>query len=52
MSGDVVTMEDLSDCMNDGPCYGEAGYVGDIEELREYPCNCAYCRGVGEPCET
>lgn len=26
------------------PRYGEVGYRGDIEELREYPCNCYACR--------
>lgn len=22
---------------------GEVGYIGDIDELREYPCNCTEC---------
>lgn len=27
---------------------GEVGYTGDIEELREYPCNCDYCQRMPE----
>lgn len=38
-----LTMADFADCF--GPMQGEVGYTGDIEELREYPCNCPYCRG-------
>ncbi len=43
MSG--LTMEDFADCMTSGPMPGEVGHTGDIEELREYPCNCFNCRG-------
>lgn len=24
--------------------FGDVGYTGDIEELREYPCNCTDCQ--------
>lgn len=34
---------DFSDCINTGPMMGEVGYIGDIDELREYPCNCTEC---------
>lgn len=40
-----LTFADFTDCIVTGPMYGEVGYIGDIEELREYPCNCCYCRG-------
>lgn len=30
---------------------GEVGYVGDIEDLREYPCNCVYCVNAPTPVE-
>lgn len=30
---------------NHGPMYGEVGYLGEIDELLEYPCNCPTCRG-------
>lgn len=43
MSG--LTMEDFEDCIATGPMPGEVGHTGDIEELREYPCNCFTCRG-------
>lgn len=39
-------MEDFEDCFaNPGPMPGEVGHTGDVEELREYPCNCFNCRG-------
>jgi hypothetical protein len=41
------TMEDFADCMSTGPFRGEVGYIGDIEELREYPCNCVTCVTAG-----
>jgi hypothetical protein len=41
----LFTMEDLADCMETGPMLGEVGYIGDIDDLREYPCNCETCRG-------
>lgn len=41
-----LTMEDFADCISTGPMRGEVGFVGDIEELREYPCNCFNCRGA------
>ncbi len=40
----VMTLADLADCMDYGPYLGEVGHLGDIEELREYPCNCFACR--------
>lgn len=36
-------MADFADCMHVGPELGEVGYIGDIDELREYPCNCDTC---------
>ena len=40
----TLTMADFDDCVSTGPLPGEVGYAGDIEELREYPCNCFTCR--------
>ncbi len=37
-------MFDFTDCLVDGPMRGDVGYLGDNEELLEYPCNCIYCR--------
>lgn len=41
-------------CRELEPDFGEVGYKGDIEELREYPCNCIAClEAAGEvPRET
>lgn len=39
----TLTMADFADCMHVGPELGEVGYIGDIDELREYPCNCDTC---------
>jgi hypothetical protein len=39
---------DWSDCIVDGPMMGEVGYLGDIDHLLEYPCNCSYCREDAE----
>lgn len=41
------TMEDFADCISTGPFFGEVGYIGDIDDLREYPCNCVTCVTAG-----
>jgi len=45
MDPSALTMADFADCIETGPTLGEVGFTGDIEELREYPCNCFNCRG-------
>lgn len=49
----MTELESLADCIEpDSPTRGEVGYVGDDENLREYPCNCTRCRGVTDDRET
>jgi len=40
-----LTMADFTDCIQEGPWYGEEGYIGDYLQPLEYPCNCSWCRG-------
>jgi hypothetical protein len=44
MTTDLKWPDDWLDCIDNGPERGEVGYIGDIEELREYPCPCCSCR--------
>lgn len=41
--------EEWRDLINPGAPRGQVGYIGDIEELLEYPCNCSYCQGDPPP---
>ena len=43
-----VSYSELLDCINSNPMRGEVGYIGEIDELLEYPCNCLYCQGETE----
>lgn len=44
----IIDGFDFSDCVQEGPWYGEVGYVGDYLQPLEYPCNCQYCRDPKE----